>query len=188
MGDDCSRLISKIERLRELLQRKRSKINAFGAEGHGWVFHPPLTETHVSAAEQRLRIELPQAYREFITRISSGGAGPAYGLLPFDSAIVEGGSLDIPFPWTEAHNPYDGGPDPSDEVWDAQAYGTLAICHEGCGHLHRLVVSGEARGLMWIDSRVSDGGFIPLGIDFQTWYERWLDGVLAGRNGAWWLG
>jgi hypothetical protein len=66
--------------------------------------------------------------------------------------------------------------------------GTLVLCDEGCGYLHFLVVTGPARGTMWIDSRCSDGGYGPLGVTFLEWYERWLDDTLAGGHGTWWLG
>jgi hypothetical protein len=187
MDEGCGRLILKIERLRSLLQSSSSKIRAFGADVHRWQFHPPISIARVLEFENRVGVTLPSAYRDFLVQISSGGAGPAYGLIFFDGVSQHASALDVPFPWVKAHNPYDGGPDPSDEIHDAQANGTIAICDEGCGYLHRLVVNGDARGSMWIDSRVSDGGFIPLNVDFATWYERWLDEVLAGRDGSWWL-
>ena len=65
--------------------------------------------------------------------------------------------------------------------------GTLVLCHEGCGYLHLLVVTGPTRGQMWLDAQCSDGGIVPLGVDFLDWYERWLDDTLAGGHGTWWL-
>ena len=61
-----------------------------------------------------------------------------------------------------------------------QTAGTLVLCHEGCGYLHLLVVTGPARGQMWLDGRCSDQGFVPLGVGFLDWYERWLDEAMAG--------
>jgi len=52
---------------------------------------------------------------------------------------------------------------------------------------HILVVAGPTRGTMWIESECNDGGYLPLRVDFLTWYERWLDGVLAGGDGIWWI-
>jgi hypothetical protein len=40
---------------------------------------------------------------------------------------------------------------------------------------------------MWLDSTVSDGPYAPLGVGFFDWYELWLDDVLAGGSGTWWL-
>ena len=67
-----------------------------------------------------------------------------------------------------------------------QAAGTLVLCHEGCGILHLLVVTGPSRGQMWVDDRCNDQGLFPLGVGFFDWYERWLDNTLAGGNGVWW--
>ena len=56
------------------------------------------------------------------------------------------------------------------------------------GYVHRLVVTGPAHGQMWLDARCGTGGYVPLGVSFLEWYERWLADVLAGGWGAWWLG
>jgi hypothetical protein len=40
---------------------------------------------------------------------------------------------------------------------------------------------------MWLDATVSDGGYVPLNVDFLEWYEKWLDNALAGGDGVWWM-
>ena len=162
----------------------------FGADHHQWRFLPPLSPSVVDDFERQQRVTLPTDYREFLVTVSAGGAGPAYGLLPLEmSMAVDGPGHDLAkeFPWTAAHNPHTGGPDPDDEIFNEQVAGTLALCHEGCGYYHRLVVSGPSRGTMWMDGRCSDQGFAPLNVDFPTWYRRWIDGVLAGGDGLWWM-
>ena len=62
------------------------------------------------------------------------------------------------------------------------------LSHEGCGYLHLLVVPGEARGQVWLDGYVSDAGVMPIAASFSDWYEQWLDSILAGGDGCWWLG
>lgn len=184
-------------------------LQPFGWEGHGFRLRPPLAEAEVAAFERRHGIELPAGYRAFVTRVGDGWAGPAYGLYPLEAVDARerpwpppDGFLRAPFPHTSAFNP-DTDPDTlaiwdradrgelSDEEADRhdawQTAGTLVLCHEGCGYHHLLVVTGPTRGQMWIDARCSDGGFAPLGADFLDWYERWLDGTLAGRHGTWWL-
>jgi hypothetical protein len=110
--------------------------------------------------------------------------------------------LSSPFPFVTAYNPFED-PKLADyyqreqkgEVTEEESVarklrettGTLVLCHEGCGYLHFLVVSGPARGQMWRDGTVSDGGYLPLDVGFLEWYERWLDSALAGGDGVWWM-
>lgn len=203
MSDALERIESKLRRAVAMDARP------FGAETSGLHRAPPLSPEAVTAVEARLGVALPEEYRAFITRIGDGGAGPAYGLFSLDEAVGEAelgvvpDLVALPFPHAAHYNP--GKDDAVLELWnrvdagevneaDADAFdarlraGTLALCDEGCGYLHFLVVSGPARGTMWIDSRASDAGFGPLGVTFLEWYERWLDDVLAGGHGTWWLG
>jgi hypothetical protein len=187
----------------------QDRFRPFGSEGHGFRVGPPLPGRQVAAFEDRYGIELPVEYRAFITRVTDGGAGPAYGLYSLEEALtkerrepVPDDFLRTPFPYAAAYNPSE---DPEVEVfWQRvadgqppkaegdrrdlyQTAGTLVLCHEGCGYLHFLVVTGPGRGQMWLDGRCSDGGFAPLGVGFLEWYERWLDSTLAGGDGVWWM-
>jgi hypothetical protein len=191
-------------------QARERDARPFGAETSGIKpLDPPLPEDEVAAIEARLGITFPQEYRGFVTRVGDGGAGPAYGLFRLATALRES-KVDVhpellatPFPHLDAYNP---DKDPAvTGFWDSadrgevseeeqsfqlvrEAAGTLALCDEGCGYLHLLVVTGPARGTMWIDSRGADAGFSPLNATFLEWYERWIDDVLAGGRGAWWFG
>ena len=182
----------RIERIRlKLSEAARRGRSPFGSAKHGFRLAPAAGEPDVSLLESSCGVTLPPEYRAFITRVGDGGAGPAYGLLPlrramdYDVGSSDPGRLRAPFPWTEfydaldLHDPVtlDGLPRP----------GSLTVCDEGCYHRHFIVVTGPARGQMWIDSTTSDGGFIPLRVGFLDWYERWLDDALAGGKGTWWL-
>jgi hypothetical protein len=180
----------------------------FGAQQHCFRVEPVATEPQVADFEARWRIQLPAEYREFITQVGNGGAGPAYGLIPLDETVTYLGTklpanfLLSPFPYQTLYNPYE---DPNlAEYWERsrsgkvtrdeckarkfeEITGTLVLCHEGCGYLHLLVVSGAARGKMWLDATVSDGGYVPLEVGFLYWYEKWLDNALAGGDGVWWM-
>lgn len=197
------RIEDKLRRVREM------GAQPFGAESHGMRLHPPLSPEAVAAMEARIGVALPEEYRAFITRIGDGGAGPAYGMYGLETALHASGAsevpelLRLPFPHTERYDP-DSDPEVlaffdrrdtgevSEEELDLYGIrlrsGALVLCHEGCGYLHFLVVTGPARGTMWIDSRGSDQGFGPLNVTFAEWYERWLDDVLAGGHGTWWFG
>jgi hypothetical protein len=200
---------SRISGISEKLKAAKAKdVWPFGAEEHRFCLEPVVTEPEVADFEALWRIQLPAEYREFITRISNGGAGPAYGLFPLDETLSNRGTklpadfLLSPFPYQTLYNPYE---DPNlAEYWERsrngkvtkdeyegrklnEITGTLVLCHEGCGYLHLLVVSGAARGQMWLDATVSDGGYVPLGVGFLDWYERWLDSALVGGDGVWWM-
>lgn len=187
---------------------KAKDIKPFGAEEHSFVLEPALNHTQVAEFETRWHVELPQEYRDFITKVGNGGAGPAYGMFSLSKAMSYRGMnlpadfLSSPFPYQSLYNPYD---DPNlTEYWQRsvsgdvtkdeyesrklkEVAGTLVLCHEGCGYLHLLIVSGSARGQMWLDATVSDGGYVPLEVGFLDWYERWLDDALAGGEGTWWM-
>jgi hypothetical protein len=203
MNEDL-RIVGIAEKLKAA---KAKDVWPFGAAEHCFRLEPILAEPQLSIFESDWRVRLPPEYRDFITRIGNGGAGPAYGLFPLEEAVTYRGPnvpndfLSSPFPFVTAYNPYD---DPNlSEYWkrsregqitkqeyEARKFrevtGTLVLCHEGCGYLHLLVVSGPARGYTWLDATVSDGGYVPLGVSFLEWYERWLDSALAGTNGNWW--
>jgi len=197
---------ARVERIATKLRSVvRGGFQPFGAEDHGFRLRSLLTERQVAAFEARHAIELPLEYRSFITRVADGGAGPAYGMYSLEEALtnpwrgpVPDDFLSTPFPHADAYNPYQHSEVESfwqrvesGEVSETEAErrdlyqtaGTLVLCYEGCGYLHFLVVTGPARGQMWLDGRCSDQGFFPLGVGFLDWYERWLDSTLAGGRG-----
>jgi hypothetical protein len=186
----------------------KGQFQPFGVESHGFRRRRRLTEKQVAAFERRHAVKLPLEYRAFITGVANGGAGPAYGLYSPAEAVsketrgrVPDDFLRTPFRHRRDYNPEE---DPKlrsfwrrvedGEIADEEterrslymAAGTLALCHEGCGVLHLLVVTGPTRGQMWVDTRCNSGWLYPLGVGFLDWYERWLDSALAGRNGVWW--
>jgi hypothetical protein len=198
-----------LERIAEKLrQAQAAGAQPFGAEQHGMRLRPPLAPDNAAAAEARLGVALPEDYRAFVTRVGDGGAGPAYGMFSLDDALRRSGVdrvpelLRLPFRHVERYEPEE------DEEWNAfwdrvvegevgeaekrewplwERRGALELCDEGCGYLHFLVVTGPARGTMWIDHRSSSAGFEPLRVTFLEWYERWLDDALRGGRGTWWI-
>jgi hypothetical protein len=175
----------------------RGKLQPFGVELHAFRRNRRLTEQQVTAFERRYAVKLPPEYRAFIIGVANGGAGPAYGMYALAEAVtaereqVPDDFLRTPFPHTDAYNPFEEDDEEDDEdegggSYLYQAAGTLVLCHEGCGILHLLVVTGPCRGQMWVDDRCNDQGLFPLGVRFLDWYERWLDSTLAGGDGIWW--
>ena len=95
--------------------RDRS-LARFGARRHRYAFRAPI------AADQ-IDVRLPDDYREHITTLGDGGAGPYHGLLPFDHPVQR--SL-------------------------AKSDGRIGLGHLGCGYMALLDL---ATGAVWIDAR-----------------------------------
>lgn len=107
------------ERLRRLGALDAAR-RVFGAIGHNYVLNPPLDKSILNAFEQQHGISLPDDYRQFLTQIGNGGAGPAYGLFPFghddvgrweDTMLL--GDVGQPFAYSEPWNL-------SDEFWKSE--------------------------------------------------------------------
>ena len=199
------RINSMKHKLDEVISRHRIP---FGFEGHGMRIRPVIFESELEEIEQRYQVRFPDDYREFLLTIEDGGVGPGYGMqdvqsgITYERTVTPDDILITPFEHQAPYNPKD---DPkwceiyamdedrttTDEEWELLyeylTAGTIVLCHEGCGYLHRLVVTGPSRGNVWMDGDVSDQGFLPMDIDFLGWYERWLDDILAGGNGVWWM-
>jgi hypothetical protein len=178
-----------ISRLRE------AEVPLFGADKHGFHLNPPLSEAEATAFERDHSVLLPPDYRQFITRIGNGGAGPFYGIFPLGSmdhnfnlrpwkendGFV--GTLSKPFPFKHEWN--DLCVMPQDDLLkrDADEYdrrieqfdrtywssdlvnGAIPICHEGCALRMWLVLSGEQAGNVWEDRRSEYKGLRPVRID-----------------------
>ena len=148
---------------------------------------PPAEESEVARFEARAGIVLPADYRRFILEVGDGGEGPPYyGLLPLGATpandvpddLLRGYSdlLSKPFPFVE-HWIWEQE-EPSEEVdarWETVSHGNLILGHDGCGMYWTLVVSGEQRGRIWLQT---DMGIQPCApsLTFLEWYEVWLDG------------
>ncbi|GHJ43369.1 hypothetical protein Cs7R123_07110 [Catellatospora sp. TT07R-123] len=165
----------------------------FGADAHDFELAPPLPEAAVADFEAHHRIVLPEAYRLFVTRIGSGGAGPGYRLYSLAESCgprchpdhLAQSSPYLPGPrylgdWEERHEqpPGFGGP--------LFLRGTMKISGHGCSLYTRLVVTGPARGRLFnLDDEGPAGPYVVEDTDFLAWYERWLDEAVAGYDCGW---
>ncbi|MFC4119059.1 hypothetical protein [Nonomuraea zeae] len=67
--------------------------------------------------------------------------------------------LPLPFPHTGHWNPYQ-----DEDYYDPRRVtGSLVIAEYGCGIVYRLVITGPARGEVWLDDRETDRGLMPVG-------------------------
>jgi len=201
-----------IDRIKNIGQKiKKAKLEnrePFGSEEHNWKMQTKIDKKELQTIESLYSIILPQEYRSFLLTLGNGGAGPAYGMYSLQSGIAhlrkptERDCLVTEFRHLDYYNPFE---DPSlrlsleklldngkitneyNQMLERTTYGTLVVGHEGCGYMHRLVITGPRRGTVWIDSSCSDQGYIPLNVSFLDWYELWIDDVLLGNDGTWWL-
>ena len=169
----------------------------FGAGSHDYRFAPVIDEATLASFEEKASVRLTDDYRDFITQIGNGGAGPSYGVMGFRAKDPEDYTayerLGTPWAYTEAYNPVeilDGDGDESEygqeAYWKAfNSDGALYLCHHGCASRSLLVVSGPCRGEVWSDEVANDAGYAPESnlagarATFRTWYVEWLEKAIA---------
>jgi len=200
------------------LRQADPRFEVFGASTHRYELLPPISRVELDAFEATHNIRLPEGYRRFLLEIGNGGAGPHYGLFPLGMWDGTGsglepwgefgaGVLSDEFPhsahWNlpaerfaapefsddEAEDAWQTALD--DEYWNpALTAGSFPIAHQGCAYRNVLVVTGPARGLVWLDGRASDQGIGPeerpeqLGPTFEDWYLGWLENSLCARGAS----
>ncbi|MFD6023122.1 hypothetical protein ACFWGL_42465 [Streptomyces sp. NPDC060286] len=156
----------------------------------------PLSPDVVTEFEREHRLVLPVAYREFITAVGDGGAGPGSGFSPLRDTYRA--LCDAPSGAQYLYEPGAAGwwcdderaPDPARPFplhpagqeaveWPAHSQdGCLFLAGLGCGYYDVLVVTGAGAGEVWTDYTIGDGSFSMSAPDFATWYGRWLDNEL----------
>jgi len=169
--------------------------SAFGRETHKFKVKSKASFDTILSVESDHGISLPDDYRDFLIKVGDGGAGPGYGLLSLMESVDKAtediaDSLRIPFRYQEFCNPADEEDfytrENEDGYWDSFLVGSMPICHEGCGYYHILILSGDARGMVWLNGMSSDMGLAPLCKSFSEWYTKWLGHLDDGGNGVWW--
>jgi len=183
---DYSHILNQLDRLRA------ERPDVFGACAHSFQLNPPLSEAAVNEFEQLYDIALPDDFREFITILGNGGAGPYYGVFPLglmDSGFSLGewhendgfvGDLSEAFPFREEWNDLSAVPPLELADHDEAEYerrqvefeksywnptllnGSFPICDQGCALRVLLVVTGSEAGFLWEDRRAEQGGLRPL--------------------------
>ncbi|QMU73458.1 SMI1/KNR4 family protein [Streptacidiphilus sp. P02-A3a] len=169
---------SRIPRLRRKLAKVpfvQQRSHSFGEEQHKFRLAPPLSAARVSRFEAETQIELPDAYRAFLTELGGSGASPFYGLLPLDRCELftmdSRGEQGVPRGFTAT------------DRRRAEGDLFLNIIEAGCSDLVLLGITGPLTGRILTGN--SDGFWGPnvsSASDFLAWYERWLDHMASGRD------
>jgi HEAT repeat protein len=184
---EIDRILSKLNQVRRL------DPESFGKEKHAFRLNPVLSEQAIQAFEQKHRVSLPEDYRDFLQQAGNGGAGPFYGILPLEEyASLFHCDLSSPSPlcpastsgWSKQKiDPPDVElPDPPDDWLN----GSLALVNQGCAYCAVLIVTGPSRGrVVYVNLDTTDKVYFVHHRDFLSWYERWLDELLAGYETSW---
>lgn len=182
MNERLERIKTKLKELKRL----DKGFTLFGTSKHQYRLNPTLPLQTIQQFEQAHSVRLPGEYVHFLTELGNGGAGPFYGLEPFENVLFD--DLDYkrpnsllnpskPFthtePWNlefqttvdedEDEDEYEKQRQAFEEVYydKEQMNGVIAICNYGCAVSLNLVVHGEEYGNIWTDDRGSDGGIRP---------------------------
>lgn len=182
------------------MRRLDTDYTVFGADTHQYHLNPVCREAELATFETKHQITLPAGYRDFLSHIGNGGAGPYYGVAPLKYAtctdLGEGEVRDLsrPFPLQERWNfDFKTYSDAEYDVYhdDKWIDGLLYLGHYGCGITVNLVVNGPEYGNVWLDDRGHDNGIFPVSYsaytsttrcDFLGYYEHWLDEEIAGLS------
>jgi hypothetical protein len=158
-GRRVSELFATLREAVATLAAADPKLTRFGAATHRYQLLPPVDAAALAPLAQLG--PLPDDYRDYVTQLSAGGAGPYHGLLPAPRLAPIAAPRGI-------------------TVWQR----ALPIAHLGCGYAALLVLDGDARGEVWISAGSIVGPIRPSFTVFVVdWIDRlsharWLDGFV----------
>jgi SMI1 / KNR4 family (SUKH-1) len=201
---------TQLNRIKEKLARIQTDgwenyQNDFMPSIHKFQMNPTLSEAEVAAFEEKFSVNLPQDYKEFLVNIGNGGAGPYYRLLSLEQCCTHKtfGSFNEPEKMLkDFFNPQEHfskacevypnanlgyGLDKTRKYPFEWQIGTIALSDQGCANYTLLVVNGDKNYGKVCYSAMGSPYFMP-DRNFISWYERWLDEVLSGREIGWFGG
>ncbi|MFH0128791.1 SMI1/KNR4 family protein [Variovorax sp. VaC1] len=159
-----------------------------GASVHRYELGAPVNLNELAEFERRVGARLPLEYREWLTQVSDGGAGPMHGVFPL-AEEAEDAAIDYAadFSFT-AENPCAPVPEGADARWSQNIEriyrGMTFLADEGCGMYNLLILRGPASGQVWWHS-YEHASATPIlhpetgrPLTFLDWYELWLGRAL----------
>src|SRR3954463_3427399 len=85
MNEQLQRIKTKLEELKSLDRG----FSLFGSPGHRYKLNRVLPLQIIRQFEETHNVKLPGAYVQFLTELGNGGAGPFYGLEPFENVLFD---------------------------------------------------------------------------------------------------
>ena len=154
---------------------------------HRYRLEAPIVADEIVTFERQHGITLPEDYRQFLTQVGNGGAGPDYGIYslgegeegPLPAIVLE--NLPVEFALDEPWNDMDLLEKPESYYSYELLAGAIPIATRGCALDYWMVVSGPRRGEIWLDKRTDGEGVEPicevdgLHMTFGLWYASWLE-------------
>ncbi len=185
------------------------KCELFGASTHKYKLNPPICESVVRAVEESYGFRFPEDYVSFITKIGNGGAGPDYGLRPFEHSLLAYDESDYqeayksglkkpcllrPIKTEElteyafSKESYEKNPDKfficeqkhGEDDECCFDNGFFILGTHGCQYDFGLVISGERKGQVFDTD--NDGGYVFSASSFNEFYCQWLDWLSNKKN------
>lgn len=199
---DVSKIVEGVRMLREADRN----LAVFGANGHQHKLRPRLDEAKVVEFERRYSLRLPDEYRQFLTQVGNGGAGPYYGIHGLDELYETKedywNDLSKPFPYRHQwagppdllkaiNEAEDGSCDQDrrgeliDEYWRlASRDGSINICEFGCNLRFLLIVNGPELGRIWFDATPDLAGYSPVALNHSAPVERYAKWCIIDKDTA----
>ena len=187
---------AQVERILDKLKQVREAgKSSFGSEKHGFRLAKCMSVESIRLFENQHGVQLPEDYRQFLLLAGGSGAGPYYGILPlFKWDYATAGRSSLPADYLARTCPLLPGAKPklsADNEFridqsDECLQGSIALVEQGCCYFAILIISGPARGrVAYISEDVTEIAYFPENPTFVSWYERWLDELLAGYDTTW---
>lgn len=190
--------------LRELIE-EAGRVDAgrkiFGAEKHQYRINPVVNMAEIRRAEEERHVKFPEEYVFYLTRVGNGGAGPYYGLYPFEKVLAGdrnpylGQILEQTVTtqltkeqWREHMHKLDElgesfETDADYEEYQSKLFSNMTpIGTQGCTYDNMLMLSGgDADRIMYIDWNMEeDGPPFDTGMTFLEWMEGYFQDIIDG--------
>lgn len=191
-----------IQRIKNVLKYARLweyDLTVFGSTGHLYCLNTVVDESILTAWETTHGIAIPQDYRDYLTKIGNGFAGPGYGITPFNLERFEpewkAPCLHAP-EFEDEYNRLaneiailyekDEGDNQEEILYDAlykrfNYDGVLKIGTNGCAGINAIALNGSTKGFYL--SLVNELEYYRVGESgtgnkpFAEWFMEWLEEV-----------
>lgn len=174
-------------------------LTVFGSNGHLYCLNAVVDESALTTWETAHGLVIPQDYRDYLTKVGNGFAGPGYGITPFDLGRFAPEWKEPCLHAPEFAGEYDRlageiaeliekdtGDDQEEILYDAlykrfNQDGVLEIGTGGCAGINAIALNGSTKGFYL--SLVGELEYYRVGElgtgskPFAEWFMEWVDKV-----------